>query len=499
MVARVRSLVLVGALFASGCTLSTPDLVEANSRAPESVVLSTPTPVDPPESMVIPEVLALAQPFETDLRLGVVSIPPTDPLAASVVDPAHMVFIDLLYDGLTEWDATADTWQPNLARSLTASEDGLTWTVDLDPTRTFSDGTPIDARRVADSFSRVMSASGTLASTRFEVVQSVAVDSASTLRFTLATPFAELPGLLSSPVFGVVPDDAPTGMTVSGPLVLEQGVRMAPWNGSDVVGVVLTPMRDEPDAIAALHRGEVDLVFLSAAASEVPDIERLGLVEAHFGLNVRARALSDVLVRLTIIGAVDRSVVASAGFANGAVAIVGLDAHGASCADACAGPVANVELADSVEISYVVDETGREARLADALAQQLQVAGLSAESTGYSLTDFVDLIASGNHEIVRTGWVGLYPSADSQLAPYLGGGRDNITGFSDAEVDGQIAAARLSGSAQAYRAAAELVLAQGAVVPIARLRLRALVGDDVTGLMLRPDGTFDIESIVLAR
>ncbi|WP_328825595.1 ABC transporter substrate-binding protein, partial [Tomitella gaofuii] len=59
-----------------------------------------------------------------------------------------------IYDLLVRYDADKQQYVPQLAESLTESDDHLTWTIGLREGVTFSDGTPLDAQAVVDSMNR---------------------------------------------------------------------------------------------------------------------------------------------------------------------------------------------------------------------------------------------------------------------------------------------------------------------------------------------------------
>ena len=156
----------------------------------------------------------------TVLQLGVVGDPIFDPMQVSVVDPQQMALIDLVADGLTEWDPQRNTWAPALATQIETLDDGRTWRFDLG-SAAFSDGTPIAAHDVVRSFQRIMADSLSLPATRLEIVQSVAAVGEGSVEFVLAEPFADFPALVSSPVYGIVPDGALDGTITSGPFVAD--------------------------------------------------------------------------------------------------------------------------------------------------------------------------------------------------------------------------------------------------------------------------------------
>jgi len=132
---------------------------------------------------------------------------------------------------------------------------------------------------------------------------------------------------------------------------------------------------------------------------------------------------------------------------------------------------------------------------------QLVAAGFEATATGYGLSEFVELVGDGEYDLVRTGWIGLFPSADSQLAPYLTDSPDNVSAYSneafDGLFDGLFRAAREAGDRAAYEAAANLLSGDTALIPLARLRVRALVSEAVEGLQLRHDATFDLTKLTV--
>ena len=152
----------------------------------------------------------------------------------------------------------------------------------------------------------------------------------------------------------------------------------------------------------------------------------------------------------------------------------------------------------ALQIAYVEDPTGREADLAVALAEELVAAGIPATAEGFTLDGFVDHVSSGEHDLVRTGWVGLFPSADSQLSPYVSTSPDNVSAYASAAFDDLIAAARTTGGSALYEDAQAMLQDDAVVLPIARLHVRALVSDRVASVELRHDGSIDLDSLRLA-
>ncbi len=480
MLHRVLRFVAVVSIVAAGCSAPRPVLT-----APDRIVDDGPPAGDP---------------VAGELRIAIVGAPVLDPLAASPVSPTDMVVVDLLYDGLTAWDPATGTWVPALASSLEQSADGLSWTVDLGPA-TFSDGTPLTADDVARSFGRLLQAQPALAATRLEMVDDVVAIDRATVRFELSSPFALLPALLSSPVYGVVPDGAVDGRVGSGPMMARGDGVLVPRPGLalGIAGVRLVDTVDEAAAVAQHRARELDLVHVSMEHRGPVDATAVGLVETHYALNTRSLALADPAARRAVVAAVSNEAVVDSVYGSAATSIDGIGGPGG---EEAADPVPGSGEVSPLTLAYVSEPAGaaaqREAALAAAVVDQLAAAGIEATVTGYDLAAFVQRAADGADDLVRTGWVGLAASPDSALAPYSAASADNITGFDDPAFDELLGLARRSGDAADYATAANHLRDAAVVIPVARLRVRALVSERTEGLVLRPDGTFAVESVAVA-
>ena len=263
-----------------------------------------------------------------------------------------------------------------------------------------------------------------------------------------------------------------------------------------VSAVKLTTMDSEADAVALHDAGIVDLVFVGLDYEGEVDLSVPSWVEAHFVMNTRADELGAVETRLALANAVSRSAVTSTAFGAAAAPIDRVAPNALACADPCGGEGSEaLPFLPELAVAYVDEPSGAEARLATAVAVELAFLGAGAESVPYELERFVELITTGNHHVVRSGWVGLFASPDSQLAPYLSDSPDNVSGYGSEVFDDAFAAARRSGNPAIYAEAASILRADSVAIPVARLHTRALVSDDVEKLDLRPDGSFDITKI----
>ena len=429
------------------------------------------------------------------LRVALAAPPVFDPVLASLVEPADMAVLDLVYDGLTSWDPQRNTWVPALAVSAEAAPDGLTWQFVLGDA-TFTDGTSLDATHVVRSLERVRENGLTVPAARLDPVAEIVALDARTVEVVLHEPYAELPALLSSPVFGIVPDGTLDGTNGSGPFAGPGGTLV---HRSDDLAVELTDHGSEDAAVRAFDRGDADLAFVSAAYEGATSLTVPSTVEVHFALRVTSPALDTVEERRAVVDAVSRTAVAAGAFGAGAGAVGGLVPDALACAAPCGGGQPDDDLViEPLRIGYVADPAGREQVLAQLVADELASVGVTAEPVGASLDAFVGGVTAGDYDLIRTGWVGLHPSADSQLAPYRSTSADNVSGHASATFDELMATARASGATSAYDEARQELEDAAVVLPIARLRIRALVSDRVVAITVRHDGSIDLESLRLA-
>lgn len=305
------------ALLLAGCSALTPTLVDPVAAPPAS-----PLSIGDYENTTASSDAAgaVASGSGSELRVANIGAVVTDPLRVSVVRPTDMIAVDLLYDGLTAWDQDAATWRLSLASSMLASADGLTWTVTMAPA-TFSDGSAITAGDIARSLNRARTADGTSAATRLEMVAGITATEDNLVEIKLTSRFALLPELLSSPVFGIVPDGLAHGSVTSGPIVRQAAELFVPRDGRAAVDVRFVPVINESEAAELEAQGALDLAFVSSRFDGPVDETQASLVEAHYAFTIRSPALSDVANQQAVIEAVGRSALSHTGF-NGAALVI---------------------------------------------------------------------------------------------------------------------------------------------------------------------------------
>ncbi len=223
--------------------------------------------------------------------------------------------------------------KPVLATEWKASEDGLTWTVEIRQGVTFNDGrdlTPADVvatyeRLIApDSVSPAKGALSILAKAE-ENTNGTAVD------FHLSKPFSDFPFLLGSSNTGILPADYEVGTWYdnpvgTGPFVIEnyapgQGITYQRyedhWNAEEIYldGVQVTYYKDQQARVLALQSGEIDGLYgepisadllsaLDKSQYNVTSVPAAGF--SAFVFRVDQPPFDDVKVRQAIAWALDR-------------------------------------------------------------------------------------------------------------------------------------------------------------------------------------------------
>lgn len=489
------------------------------------------------------------------LRLGVAGVASLDPALANAASASQTLVADLFFDGLTAYDTASGRVIGAIASGWSVGGDGRTWTFHLDPNARFSDGQPITAAAVKASLERVMALGvKSVSGLRLAVVDGyaevsagqaraargvVAVDAA-TLQIQLTKPLAALPELLADPSLGIVAGDVDSGVApaaqipvTSGPFAIDSrsvalvAASRAPGSDArlDRVEVHLYP--DATAAYDAFAAGEVDQSVIPAdRAPEVAGVAGASVVTSphqvslFYGMNVASSALSSVSLRQAIVKAVDRDALRAKFFGDAADTMNGLIGPGVSahrdnaCGTACAydpdGAKALIASAfpngaalPTVHLDYFEEPTGREAGIANAIAEYLRATGIPAEPRGHSFDEYQRVPTSGTAELFRFGWIGSYPSPDAYLTSlFESNGADNAFGVADAMLDTDLAAARIAVDdgqrTTNYLAAEDRVFALAVVLPIAQYRVQFAVSSKVRDLVLAPNGSFDIANVWVA-
>ncbi|WP_024793669.1 ABC transporter substrate-binding protein [Tomitella biformata] len=258
----------------------------------------------------------------------VASLDPTKTQPAGSTGGTEMAAI---YDLLVRYDASTHTYEPQLAKSLTESDDHLSWTLKLRDGVTFSDGTPLNADAVVASTNRFNERHGGNSQAFLAGVKSVEATDESTVVYTMNQPWSEFPALL---VFGhgmvVAPSSdgadgafTPIGagaftfesLTPGSDLVLK--AREDYWNGKPHLdSLKFVTIADEQPKIDALNTGGIQMAFLRNAAaiddakatlpgfyetSSLSDVIQINQREGRPGADVRVRQAMQMTIDPEVI------------------------------------------------------------------------------------------------------------------------------------------------------------------------------------------------------
>ena len=227
---------------------------------------------------------------------------------------------------------------PDLATSIDASPDGLTWRLKLRPGQKFSNGAPYTARDVAHHFQRILdpSKNQAFAAALGALKAAVAIDD-TTVEFHLAYPWAAFPSIFSADsfLFWVMPAEHEDR---AGPDLNRRPIGAGPylmteWKQDDSISFEKNPnywnpkaqhldkivIRFLPDPTArftALKTGDIDIfneprgkqVLEARSDKTLKVVEYTGTGASTVNLNTSSPPLDDVRVRQALAYALDRNV-----------------------------------------------------------------------------------------------------------------------------------------------------------------------------------------------
>ncbi|MEY2568624.1 MAG: peptide/nickel transport system substrate-binding protein [Actinomycetota bacterium] len=486
------------------------------------------------------------------LRLGITTLPSLDPGQARTVE--QVLVADQLFDGLTAYNPRTLAPVPSIAQRWQAGPDEKQWDFFLRQGATFSNGRAITAADVKYTLERVAKkGSGSPAADQLDLVagygpfgiegsagelSGITAPTPQQVHIVLDQPQAELPSILASPLFGIVPRES---VEAAAPPFAEAPVGSGPFRyaarAGDTITLVRAPgSRAYLDRLQLMQFADVPSSYRGFTAgredwSRVPPeevtraSERYGrdafrpyVAELFYGFNLRNPKYADPRFRMAIVHAINRESIVRAIYGNTVLPLDGVTVAGVpghqddACGDACTHDVAKAkslmaELAAAgvnpgqVNLDYDQDVT--QEAVAKAIQASLKEAGIDAALRPKPLKEYQDFAVSGQQELFRLGWIAAYPSSDAFLAPlFVSSSTSNLTGFASADVDRVIQAARAEGDAAKrstqYQEAERAIMAGVPVVPIAQFQIHAVTSSAVRGLVPTSMGSFDASKVWLA-
>ena len=456
-------------------------------------------------------ILAAAAITAVQLLLGPVpATPPAAPMGVHAADDRVRIFIGAadsldpatqgditsaaisaqLFETLTAIDAALQT-RPALAASWEFRDGGRTVVFHLRPNLAFSDGTPLTADDVVRSWFRIIDPANPspLLSLMGDVDGAVAFahgDSTdrSTVGLTAAgddvvvrlnRPASDLPAIVSSPTFAIVPPgiDAVPSTIVPGAFVGSGGYVISAadkttttlaandhyWAGRPAIGTIeLVHDIGGRSAVSAFEAGDIDLTDVAAFDATWiaydgalgPQLRRSnGLSLGYYGFDTSRPPFSDVRVRQAFARAVDwRRLIAlsAAGSSTPATGMVPPGIPGRSATDflpahdpdgartllAAAGFGGGKAFPPVILLGGRPEDRAFTAEIQRELGITIQV---EFQADGY-----FDRLRDDPPQIFSMGWVADYPGPNDFLGILLGTGASNNYGrWSSAAFDGAIA------------------------------------------------------------
>lgn len=525
---RLAAVLAASSIFATACSGADsgvdPERAEPLTES-SAVDAADPTVTEPGAVTGLAEELD-----DAALRIGLSDAVSVDPATANPASASDVAMVDLLYDTLTVLDDDGVA-QPALA-SFEPNDDLTRWTFELDRAATFADGRAIVADDVVFSFERVLGeGASSLAALRLDHIESLVTRGTTTVEFVLDRPSAELPELLSSPVYGITnravmsaalagEGRAPNTSSEYAVVAADQTRMILERRSGDGPAVVVRRFGSESDAVDAFLAGQLDWTIvptdrLTEALRAAGDD---GLAPFHGGLHLGVSKAVPPLdrpeLRRAIALAINRQTLVESVFGATAQPLRGIVPAGLpgvevdECRGVCgpdpstAADIVASELPDGQErpLRLLVDNSTAQRTLADVLTQQLGTVGLDVEVESVPVATYEQLLASGQPQLFVFGALGLaLTPADHVPSLFESSSPDNITRYSDEDVDAAIAAARTtldpSERAAAWRTIEATILEQVPVVPLVQFRTTSVVSDRVSGLRVRADGSLDLSEV----
>lgn len=454
----------------------------------------------------------------------VVGAPATlDPAAAG--DAASAGVIGGLFETLTTFDADL-VLRPALAATWSVDDGGRRVIFELRPNLRFSDDTPLTANDVVRSWRRVIDPArpSPLASLLDDVVGAadyrtgrladptrvgIRADGPTRVVVDLLRPGADLPAIVASPTFAVVPPAVgrDSAALAPGSLVASGGYRLASasdttltleanpnyWAGRPAIGrLELVTDLGGRSPVAVFDAGEIDYTPIDGSDAawiawdrqlgpSLRTVPALGLT--YVGFDTRRPPFDDPRVRRAVASAVDwRRLVqlTSAGAETPATSMVPPGIPGRPAGDY--GPrydptAARADLAEAgypggrgfPSITFVSGGTGWEEAI---VAELRAVLGIEVSAEVMPFEDYVARLDNDPPAFWALSWIADYPGPNDFLGLLLGSGRTSNYGrWSSPEFDAAIEAALASADPATARAgyeAAERIVARDVpVIPVA--------------------------------
>lgn len=384
-------------------------------------------------------------------------------------------------EGLLRFEPGDGSLVPGIAEDLPeVSEDGRTYTFQLDPDATFADGTSLTADIYAEQIQRVTRLGGRGSDLISLYVASVEAPDETTLVFNLRDAYAFFPALVAgSPYLAIHPDTYPADQLAPTPEPPVYGT--GPWyietySESELIleaNTTYPDAEDRPRRIVirvyettqemadALANGDLDLIWRGIDAetaqslSEVEDVTVSPVPggNLHFlTVNHADEPTNDHLVRRALAELIDRSTITESllgdafepiyspippGFMGSAETF--LQHYGepdvSAAIDLLTEAGYSEESQAEIELAYPPQRFGPDIAAAmEEIELQIEATGLATVTlTAQPWNSYVGDVVEGTYDLAFLGWLHDFPDPHNYLAPFVlegglgGSGRDLTT------------------------------------------------------------------------
>lgn len=441
--------------------------------------------------------------------------------------------------------------QPDLAETVEASDDGLSYTFRLRENVTFQDGTIIDAERVKASFERAADpelaggdGSALPAAIYFGDIEGIdeyltgqagtitgiQTSGTRTVRMTLKRPAANFLYKLSGSPAAIVDvrettsSDWWTAPNGSGPFeigdVSPQLISLTPFDGFYSGAPRLQEVRILYGSAAAQPLNLYETGVIDTAEVPIYAIDRVSspadplyaelettpqLSTTFILLNENVEPFDDPAVREAVVRALDRSKVTRVSLEDRVRQAEGIVPPGILDRDWTSTPPsydleaaqAALASAEPFEIPPAFYGSGVAVTLADVLERDL---GLDSDAISLEWNEFSSALTSQQLPAFALSWIADYPDPANFLdSMFHTGSPDNYADYSNPEVDALLDSAAVEQDpvrrAKLYLDAQQMILDDAVLIPLYHDIAYTLVKPYVRGLTITPVGIMSLESV----
>lgn len=463
-----------------------------------------------------------------------------------------------LFETLLTFEDEGTAVEPGLAKSWKPSEDGLTYTFELQEGVKFHDGTDFNAEAVVKNFERWASGDEEMFpyyNTMFggedgDIIESVTAEGDSTVVFKLTRPQAPFLKNLAMDMFAI---SSPTAYEEQGDDDFERNpvgtgpFKFVEWKPNDSItierfddywqdglpklGKVI--FRSIPDNAARLNElltGGIDLAdginpSDGVAIEDNPDLklfERPSMNVGYLGLTVTRPPFDNKLVRQAMNHAIDKESIIEAFFEGRAESAKNpipssISGYNDDIEEYAYDPekakelLAEAGLADGFEMELWAMPVPRPympdgEKVAEVIQKNLADIGVTAKIVSHEWATYLDLASKGDADAFMLGWTGDNGDADNFIYALLDEdniGSNNYTYFKNDEMHDLLIEAQSEVDEEKridlYKEAQEIIHDEAPWVPIAHSTPLLGGSKDLTGFLPHPTGSDLLSNVDLER